>query len=681
MGRLKMFDTYCILYAGAKTSEEDLIWAHLSNTGHKLIFAASLAEAKEILKSRRIDLIYLQLAEGGRAASGLEEISGPYPSAPVVLVCPKATDGLILEAWRAGAADIIFPPLTPQSLDASIRRALKKRPSGELDRLAPTAARFHYLDESGKECRANIVFPRFTLGRSSANDLHLNHSGVSRFHAEIVIQDGEHVLRDMGSKYGTFVNGIQIAEAHLTDGDRVQLGSLQGTSLVFHKGDLLQTLVGRSDPNERIGLSIRGFKEFGKLFAAFRALSSIPLLDDLLALVVDTAIELTGTERGFIMLKEKNGELSFRCARNNYKRPLDGSCFQTSRRIPYEVFESNQPIVIKDLGFGDGTEKHDRTMALGLRSISCVPLRYLTVHDTGSASPVAQAETIGVLYLDSRNVGVRMPKSRINALETLASEAAMAIYNARLYKDSQDKRRMEEQLTIAREIQQALLPHPYRELEYFRACSQSLPCYEIGGDYFDYFNLENGSFGFALGDVAGKGLPAALLASLIQGIFSAQKLTDAPLAKIIGEVNRKLAQRGTGNRFVTFFFGLMDPDGKCTYVNAGHNPPLLLRREGSMQELTAGGMVLGLFSEASYEAGFVTLQPEDHLVLFTDGLVEALNAKGEEFGTDRLTLLLKTHAQSSAREILSCLQESVLSFSADTPQHDDITMMVLGYRE
>jgi phosphoserine phosphatase RsbU/P len=283
--------------------------------------------------------------------------------------------------------------------------------------------------------------------------------------------------------------------------------------------------------------------------------------------------------------------------------------------------------------------------------------------------------------VDSAGVGPRMSKARMDALETLASEAAMAIYSARLYKDSQDKRRMDEQLAIAREIQQALLPLPDRDLEYVRACSQSLPCYEIGGDYFDYFNLDRGRFGFAPGDVAGKGMPAALLASLVQGIFSGQTHFDAPLPAIIGEVNRNLAQRGPGNRFMTFFFGILDPDGNCTYVNAGHNPPFLLHPDGSMRELITGGMVLGLFAGVQYEAETIKLQPDDHLVLFTDGVIESLNVAGEEFGMDRLVALLGANARASAPEILARLKEAVLAFSANAPQYDDITIMVIGYRE
>jgi len=676
-----MIETYSILLIGLSASDASFVSTHLSQWGHEVIASGDVAEALERLQDQRIDLLLLRDASNDGSMRMLEEIAGLFPSLPIVLVCSRTAEGLILHAWRAGAADILFLPITPQSLEACVKRGTRKIHAREIEERTPPAARFFYIDEKGKECWASLHPPRFRIGRLSDNNLILSQLAVSRSHAEVLIQNDEYLLRDLGSKLGTYLNGVRVEQARLTDGDRVQLGGSQGISLTFHTGDLLQSLLSNSDSRLDFGLSVRGFKDVGKLFAAFRALSSIPVLDDLLALVVDTAIELTAAERGFIMLKEQNGELSFRCARNNQRRPLDGSCFRTSQRVPQDVFKTGKPVFIKNLDFGDGAEDHNITRQLGLRSISCVPLHYLTVHDAVHSSVDGRSENIGVLYVDSENVGGGLSDTRIDVLETLASEAAMAIYNARLYKDSQDKRRMDEQLGIAREIQQALLPLANRDLGYVRACSQSLPCYEIGGDYFDYFDLEGERFGFALGDVAGKGISAALLASLVQGILSAQTFFDAPLPAILSNVNRNLVQRGTGSRFVTFFFGILDSDGNCTYINAGHNPPLLLGHDGSMKELTAGGMVLGLFAGAQYEAATIKLQPNDHLVLFTDGATEALNTAGEEFGMDRLTALLKTNAQAATPQILARLQEAVLSFSAGAPQYDDITMMVLGFRE
>jgi serine phosphatase RsbU (regulator of sigma subunit)/DNA-binding response OmpR family regulator len=663
---------YSILLAGLK-GEEKLASSHFAQLGHEILTAKDVAEAKDKLKSSPVHLVYLEASSEARAMDELEQIAGNYAGLPVVLVLSQPAASLVLEAWHRGAADILFAPLSSRSLDASLNHCEKRL-------VLPVGARFRYLDESGKECWVNITGPRFTIGRSSTNTLVLGQMGISRNHAEVLCQDGNYRLRDLGSKLGTCLNGVKIEEAQLSSGDRVELGGLQGMTLFFQKGDLLQSLLSLSDSKSDINLSIHGFKEIGMLLATFRALSSVSLLDDLLALVVDSAIQLTGAERGFIMLKEENDNLSFRCARNSNKGALDGSSFQTSRRIPFEVFKTGRRMVISDLDLGDISDDHAATRRLGLRSISCVPLSYLAFQDSG-ASGAQRMETIGVLYVDSQQIGAGLSHTQLDALETLASEAAMAIYNARLYKDSQEKRRIEEQLGIARELQQALLPQPDRELPHLRACSLNLPCHEVGGDYFDYVDLEDGGFCFAIGDVAGKGISAALLAAVVQGIFSTQTFKDSPLVTIVSNLNRSLTKRGTGNRFVTTFFGIMDREGNCAYVNAGHNPPLLLHRDGTMQELTEGGMVLGLFASAQYQSDTVQLAPEDHLVLFTDGVLEARNAAGEEFGEERVRGVLKANARASTPDLLARLRESVLSFSANTPQHDDITIMVLGYRE
>jgi len=240
---------------------------------------------------------------------------------------------------------------------------------------------------------------------------------------------------------------------------------------------------------------------------------------------------------------------------------------------------------------------------------------------------------------------------------------------------------LREQMIMAHQLQQSLLPQPDKKLSYVRVCSQNLPCYEIGGDYFDYFDLEGGRFCFVLGDVAGKGISAALLAAKVQGLLSAQSFIDYPLPAIISNLNRNLTKRGIDNRFVTFFFGILDPEGNCSYVNAGHDPPILMHLDGSMKELTEGGMVLGLFPEARYESHTVRLQPGDHLILFTDGVLEARNVAGEEFGRERLGALLHAKAHATAPELLSCLRNAVVSFASNTPQYDDITMMILGFRE
>ena len=248
----------------------------------------------------------------------------------------------------------------------------------------------------------------------------------------------------------------------------------------------------------------------------------------MLSLVLDSAIEVSGAERGFIMLALESVDLEFKMARGRGHITLSGGSFATSRKIPEEVFRTGEPRIVADLLDGDLANVHMGTVALGIRNVLCVPLRLVRYVD--KAENVGEERRIGVLYLDSKEKGSLLSGSTRAALETLATEAAVAIENARLYRETMEKARMEQEMRIAAEIQQALLPKAARAGSYFRAAAASLPCRSIGGDFYDYVEMNDGSLGFALGDVAGKGPPAALLSAMMQGIFAAQAATsDEPV--------------------------------------------------------------------------------------------------------------------------------------------------------
>jgi sigma-B regulation protein RsbU (phosphoserine phosphatase) len=316
------------------------------------------------------------------------------------------------------------------------------------------------------------------------------------------------------------------------------------------------------------------------------------------------------------------------------------------------------------------------TVALGIRNVLCVPLRLVRYLDRPDQA--GEEKRIGVVYLDSREKGTLLSNSTRGALETLATEAAVAIENARLYRETLEKARLEQEMRIAAEIQQALLPRAAHAGSFYRASSASLPCRSIGGDFFDYVDLSDGSFGFALGDVAGKGPPAALLSALLQGIFAAQASTDLQPAGTVARVNEALFRRGIENRFVTLMYGKLGANGQLTYCNAGHNPPLVIGQNG-VRRLETGGPIVGLFEAAPFEEETIPLVKGEYLVVFSDGISEASNVAGDEFGESRIIDAVRQMLGREPQVILEHLFSTVRNFSKGTPQGDDITGMVVTF--
>jgi sigma-B regulation protein RsbU (phosphoserine phosphatase) len=348
----------------------------------------------------------------------------------------------------------------------------------------------------------------------------------------------------------------------------------------------------------------------------------------------------------------------------------------TSRKIPEEVLRTGEARIVADLLDGDLANAHMGTVALGIRHVLCVPLRLVRYIDR--AEQAGEERRIGVLYLDSRERGTLLSNSTRTALETLATEAAVAIENARLYREALEKARLEQEMRIAAEIQQALWPKAEQAGPFFRAAAASIPCRSIGGDFFDYVNLGESTFGFALGDVAGKGPPAALLSALMQGIFAAQAASTLGPAATIKLVNAALVRRGIESRFVTIFYATLTKDGRLTYCNAGHNPPLLLGTAG-IRRLEVGGPIVGLFDTAVFDEETLSLSPGDRLVIFSDGVSEAVNSAGEEYGEPRIIDLLRQRSDDEPSNVLSRLIAGVHEYASGAPQADDITAMVLRY--
>jgi sigma-B regulation protein RsbU (phosphoserine phosphatase) len=369
-------------------------------------------------------------------------------------------------------------------------------------------------------------------------------------------------------------------------------------------------------------------------------------------------------------------ELEFKMARARGKVTLPGRTFDTSRKIPEQVFGSGCQSIVEDLLDGDFAALHTGTIALGIRHVLCTPLRL--VRYVERAEQRGAEEIIGVLYLDSRERGALKSASAQAALDTLSAEAALAIENARLYREALDKAKFEQELRVAAAIQQSLLPPANRTGGHFETAAASIACRAVGGDFFDYVDLPSGHFGFIVGDVAGKGSPAALLAAAVLGMFSAEATYQASPSSLITRLNHGLFRRAIEARFLTTFYGMLAPDGSFTYCNAGHNAPILVSPRGT-RRLETGGLVLGLFETATFEEETVRLEPGDIIVAFSDGVTEALNPAGEEFTDDRLLACVAAHNHLSPTDALNAVLGDVKTFCADATQSDDVTMVMVKY--
>ncbi len=250
----------------------------------------------------------------------------------------------------------------------------------------------------------------------------------------------------------------------------------------------------------------------------------------------------------------------------------------------------------------------------------------------------------------------------------------------RIREEAESRTREEQELKIAAEIQQALLPPRIRAGRTYAAAAASIPCRTIGGDFFEYFDLPGGRLGFALGDVAGKGPPAAILASLVQGIFATHMGDDDGPAATIHRVNQALCRRGIESRFATIAYMVLSPEGRLISCSAGHNPAFLIGGDGGVRRLTRGGLIVGAFETATYEEETHALDPGDTLVLYSDGVSDAESPSGEQFGEDRLhSILTRGAARLDPEQILDQVLRATREFVADRPPADDITLLVVRY--
>jgi len=291
-----------------------------------------------------------------------------------------------------------------------------------------------------------------------------------------------------------------------------------------------------------------------------------------------------------------------------------------------------------------------------------------------------QHQTKGMILLGERLRGGMYTRADLEFLYSLGNLAIISIENAHLFKDALEKQRMEDELNIAREIQQALLPEKIPSIPEFDIAALTISSKEVGGDYYDIITRQNGEYILAIGDVSGKGTPAALLMANVQAALRALAPHCTSVSETTGQINDlTFANTRSGNKFITFFWGILDAKmHQFRFSNAGHNPPILLRKNGTTEALEEGGLILGVFkTETPYIESSVKLSPGDVLVMYTDGVSEAMNQNEDQFTEEKLEAVLKESTHLSAKEIIKKVQQTLESHTRGTPQSDDITLLVL----
>jgi len=541
-------------------------------------------------------------------------------------------------------------------------------------------------DPGGHRTRVPIAPLPFLIGRQPQSSLILRDSRVSRTHARIVFEHGGYVLEDTGSRHGIFVNGQRIERQPLANSDRIDFGAQDSYQLLFMMdGAELRRLMEQVAAPEATpgapGLG-GGLARLRAVLDLARTLQGSFSLEDVLVQVVDTALAVTGSERGFLLLKSDDG-LETRVARHRrgHKLPLDE--LRVPRTVIHRALQHRRELLFMNFdasAAGGHTAEH--TVAdLDLRSVVCVPLVRIRAGQGDTTSLLTTgAETVGVLYLDSRLAAADMAGGNRELLQTLAMEASTVLENARLLEEERAKQRMEEELKVARDIQQSLLPRSLPSAGWLRAAGSSVASAQVGGDYYDVIAVNDRCWGAVVADVSGKGVSSALLAALLQGaLIPASDHADV-LTRRMERLNTFLIDRTGGEKYATVFYCLLDQSGRLDYVNAAHCPPIVVRPSGETAELGATGVPVGLLEGSKYELAGRQLSPGEKVVIYTDGVTEAQDARGAFFGRKRLFDLVRAQASASSSELHDAIQGAVREFTEGAPQSDDITLVVLDYR-
>jgi serine phosphatase RsbU (regulator of sigma subunit)/pSer/pThr/pTyr-binding forkhead associated (FHA) protein len=526
-----------------------------------------------------------------------------------------------------------------------------------------------------------------SVGRAHSNDLcYPEDASLSRQHLRFERDGQDWWAVDLGSKNGTLLNGTRISSRQLLRaGDRLSSGHLTLTvvdseeettgGVVFIPGD-------QSSPNATVMTSLEGLLSdeattpavtpgqpgptpdqreafhspvVRALVRAGRELAGHQPLEELFPLILDLSIQAVSAERGVVMTLEDERLVS---------RAVHGDGFRISTTVRDRVLKEKTSILVRDLTQDEAFRQQVSISEQHIQTMMAVPLQ-------------TEDRVIGLIYVDSRSFVRAFSPDDLNLLTVLANVAAIRIEQQRLQEMERREQRRTADLQQAAEIQRGILPGKAPTLPGLDLAGHNAASRTVGGDYYDFLPYDDGRVAVVLGDVAGKGMSAALLMSNLQARVQILAEYPSDLGVLMSRLDQSIAANCPSNRFITLFFGVIEPEaGRLLYCNAGHNPPLIVHGSGEVERLKAEGTVLGILPELGYVERNHPFDAGDLIAIYSDGVTEAESPQGEEFGEERLAKLLTDMRTEPAETIVQGVLGAVKEFTADAPPADDITLVI-----
>ena len=561
---------------------------------------------------------------------------------------------------------------------------------------------------------------RSVLGRSPDCEVVLDVAAVSRRHAVITQEADQYFIEDMGSRNGTYVNGQRVMDrCPLRDGDQVLICDMlmefhhhafslettdslkargpiglvgpgpQGSSLLVPLGERDTEEVGGSESGEQaetdmstimatldVGggassnwqLSAKPEAQLMAIIEIANNLAKVLRFDDILPKLLDSLFKIfVQADRGFVIMRPKP-EAPLVPVASKARRVNEETDMHISRTIVQRAVESKQAILSADAASDERFNMAQSIADFQIRSLICAPMLD------------SDGNPLGVIQIDTRDQRSRFTDQDLRVLVCVANQAAIALDNAKMHEEAIKQRALQRDLELARQMQQALLPEKSPSVPGYHFFDFYESALQVGGDYYDYVMLPEDRFAVVVGDVAGKGVSAAILMAKLSSDVRFWLARESDPAKALDEINAAFSRHAWDDRFVTMVVAVVDPrSSTLTLVNAGHMPPLLRTAEADVLEIGGeqAGLPLGVIDDYNYESYQRDLEPGDLVTIFTDGFSEAMNSRRELFGLERLVELAGT-TEVPITELGPFILSNVRKFAGDFPQSDDMCLVCFG---